>query len=227
MKCANHPDVESQAYCAQCGRPLCGSCRRDVSGTVYCETCLATRLRTSAWVGGGVHGAGHSPGIALALGFIPGVGAIYNGQLMKGMVQVLIFGSLVALNRRAGGFPFSAVFGLAVAAFYFYMVIDSYQTARAKELGQPGSDWLGLAELKMNALVGAALLIGLGILFLLDNLGIPVFGEIGKFWPVLLIALGILLLRKRVGGHVADSHSGPTPAAVEPEANKPPGPQSI
>ena len=52
----------------------------------------------------------------------------------------------------------------------------------------------------MNAPVGAALLIGLGALFLLDNLGIPVFRQIGRYWPVLLIVIGVLLLQRRLGG---------------------------
>ena len=43
------------------------------------------------------------PGVALALGFIPGVGAIYNGQIAKAFVQVLIFGSLIALGDRVHG----------------------------------------------------------------------------------------------------------------------------
>ena len=41
---------------------------------------------------------GPNPGLALFLGLIPGVGAIYNGQIVKAMVQVLIFGSLIATD---------------------------------------------------------------------------------------------------------------------------------
>ena len=67
------------------------------------------------------------PGLALALGFIPGVGAIYNGQFMKAIVQVLIFGSIIGLSDRMPG-PMDAIFGMGAAAFYFYMVIDSYRT---------------------------------------------------------------------------------------------------
>jgi TM2 domain-containing membrane protein YozV len=142
---------------------------------------------------------GPSPGVALALGFIPGVGAIYNGQIVKAMIQVLIFGSLIALSNRVGS-PMDTIFGLGAAAFYFYMVIDSYQTAKAKQLGQRTPEWFGLGDMKMNAPIGAALLIGLGVLFLLDNLGIPVFRHIGRYWPVLLIVIGVLLLQRRLGG---------------------------
>jgi TM2 domain-containing membrane protein YozV len=211
MTCANHPQTESVAYCGQCGRPLCAECKREVSGMIYCESCLANRLRSSTLPPIAGLGEGPNPGLALFLGFIPGVGSIYNGQIVKAMVQVLIFGSLIALSNRVGG-PFDTIFGLGAAAFYFYMVIDSYQTARRKQLGQAPEEWLGLGDFKMNAPVGAALLIGLGALFLLDNFGIPVFESITRFWPVLLIVIGLILLQhrmKRGGNPPGGGDSGP------------------
>jgi len=193
MKCANHPDVESVAYCGLCGRALCAECKRDVHGMLYCETCLATRLQSPLY---GPQ-TGPSPGVGLALGFIPGVGAIYNGQIVKAMIQVLVFGSLIALANKVDS-PMDTIFGLGAAAFYFYMVIDSYQTAKAKQLGQPVPEWFGLGDMKLNAPIGAALLIALGGLFLLDNFGVPVFRQFGRYWPVLLIAIGVVLLQRRL-----------------------------
>ena len=204
MKCANHPLNDANAYCGQCGRALCNDCKREVGGMVYCESCLTTRLHNPIPPWGGV-GTGPSPGVALALGFIPGVGAIYNGQITKAIMQVLIFGSLIALSDRVHG-GLDAIFGWGAAAFYCYMVIDSFQTAKAKMSGKPVPEWFGLGEMKINAPIGAALLIGLGVLFLLDNLGVPVISQISKFWPVLLIAAGFLLLQRRLGG-------GPKPPA--------------
>jgi TM2 domain-containing membrane protein YozV len=165
--------------------------------------------------------------VALFLGFIPGVGAIYNGQVMKAMIQVLIFGSLIALSDRVSG-PMDAIFGLGAAAFYFYMVIDSYQTAKAKQIGQPAPEWFGLGDMKMNAPLGAALLIGLGALFLLDNLGIPVFRHVGKFWPILLIVIGVVMLQRRMGGGNAPPPSSTeTPAAPKEGPGNIPGPQGL
>jgi TM2 domain-containing membrane protein YozV len=166
---------------------------------VYCENCLAARVQTPGLPPIIGPGGGPNPALAGLLGLIPGVGAIYNGQIIKGMIQVLIFGSLIALGDRVGG-PMDTIFHLGAAAFYFYMVIDSYQTARRKQLGQPAEEWFGLGEMKMNAPLGAALLIGLGILFLLDNLGLPIFRHISRFWPVLLIVVGLILLQRRMGG---------------------------
>ena len=223
MKCAHHPDRESIAYCGLCGRALCAECRREVRGMVYCDACLASRLQSPLYG----PNAGPSTGVALVLGFIPGVGAIYNGQVVKAMVQVLIFGSLIALGDRVGS-PMDTIFGLGAAAFYFYMVIDSYQTAKAKQLGQPVPEWFGLGDVKMNAPVGAAILIGLGVLFLLDNLGIPVFHHIGRFWPVLLIVVGLLLLKRRVGaGHASSAPTAGAGSAAKDIPGGTPGPHEL
>ena len=116
MKCPTHPSVDATAFCGQCGRALCPDCKREVRGMIYCESCLAARLQSSSFPpilgpGGGPH-----TGLALFLGFIPGVGAIYNGQIVKAMVQVLIFGSLIAFSDRVGG-PMDTIFGLGRRRF--------------------------------------------------------------------------------------------------------------
>jgi hypothetical protein len=221
MKCAKHPEIDSVAFCGYCGRALCAACKHEVRGMIYCEDCLAARLGApglTPLIGG--PGMGPSPGVALGLGFIPGVGAIYNGQIVKAMVQVLLFVSFITLGDRVP--ELGTVFHLGAVAFYFYMVIDSYQTARARQFGQPVPEWFGMGDLKMNAPIGAALLIGIGVLFLLDNLGVQVFQHIGKFWPVLLIVVGVVLLQKRMGG------GGPPPLSG-PEIPSPPreGPTNI
>lgn len=227
MKCATHPAVDSEVYCGHCGRALCRECRRDVQGMVYCETCLASRLQSSGLGSIMGPGAGPSPGVALALGFIPGVGAIYNGQVVKAMIQVLLFGSLIAFSDRVGS-PMDTIFGLGAAAFYFYMVIDSYQTARRKLLGQPTEEWFGLGDLRMNMPIGATLLIGLGALFLLDNLGIPVFRHISRYWPVLLILIGVVLLQRQLGGaKPPPPPSSPGPGPPREGPGNIPGPQGL
>ena len=223
MKCANHPLNDANAYCEQCGRALCNDCKREVGGMVYCESCLTTRLHNPIPPWGGV-GTGPSPVVALALGFIPGVGAIYNGQITKAISQVLIFGCLIAMGDRVHG-GLETVFGLGAAAFYFYMVIDSFQTAKAKCSGKPVPDMFGLGEMKVNAPIGAALLIGLGVLFLLDNLGVPVINQLSKFWPVLLIVAGFLLLQRRLGGGYTPQ--APAPASPTQPEKPTDGPSNI
>ncbi len=217
MTCSTHHDTEAVAYCGHCGRALCAVCRREVRGVSYCENCLASRLQGGAFVAGLGMGSGYSPATALVLGFIPGVGAIYNGQILKAIIQVLIFGSLCALSSQSGNF--GVIFGFGAAAFYCYMVIDSYQIAKRRQLGEPVDEWPGGREFEWHGPIIAAILIALGVLFLLDNLGVDVFNDIGKYWPVLLIVFGVILLERRIGARRASASPGTSPGAGgNPEA---------
>ncbi|MGH9326955.1 MAG: B-box zinc finger protein [Terriglobia bacterium] len=200
MKCAYHPEADAVIYCGHCGRALCAQCRRDVQGTTYCEPCLASRLR------GAPPNSDANPGLALFLGFIPGVGAVYNGQVLKAIIQILIFGSLIALSNQTGE-GFGTIFGLGAAAFYFYMVIDSYQTARRKQLGQPVEEWRVAGSWRIDAPASAVVLIALGALFLLDNFGIPIFRDVGRFWPILLIVVGVILIQRKAGRHSSEARN--------------------
>ena len=262
MTCAVHPDQAATAYCRTCGKALCQSCQRDVRGVIYCQDCLAARLEGTippsaqnvppVYVASGIS---TSPGLAAVLGFIPGVGAFYNGQFAKGFVHVFIFAILAHLADRAD------IFGWCVAAWIFYMVFDAYTTAKARMLGQPLPDHIGLSallhgfglggaphpaaaaagnapvnpipsgspEVTPNAAgfapgaasvsiqpedpiaqkacapgfggmpIGAIILIALGVMLLLDNLGMFSFRWMGEFWPIILIALGIWLAARRLG----------------------------
>ena len=87
-----------------------------------------------------------SPGLAALLGFIPGVGAMYNGEYAKGFIHVLIFATLIWMAAHVNG-----IFGLGIAAFVIYMPIEAYQTARAREMGLPAPDPFGLNHLFSSA----------------------------------------------------------------------------
>lgn len=147
MNCAQHTDAVAVAYCRSCGKALCEACKREVQGTVYCEPCLAARINPGAsgnFGTGANAGASRAPedarpGLALFLGFIPGVGAFYNGQFLKGFVHVIVFGTLIWLSDHGLGF-----IGILVMAWFFYMVFDAYTTAKARRDGLPIPDPLGL-----------------------------------------------------------------------------------
>lgn len=256
MNCANHPDVPAVAFCRTCGKPLCSSCVRDVQGVVYCESCLAAHLSGAMPPPGAgtvlpvVDPAANlpRPGVALALGFIPGVGAMYNGEFAKGFIHVLIFATLIWMSDNVSG-----IFGLGIAAFVVYMPIEAYRTAKARLLGLPAPDpfgfnnWfssapppvrpvagtpVGAVPPPMGAAyvvppmsdaagvvppvdpesfpddegrscrssrvpIGAVIMIAIGVLFLLDELGALHFDWIWRFWPLILIAIGVRVLIQR------------------------------
>jgi hypothetical protein len=79
--------------------------------------------------------------IAALLGFIPGVGAMYNGQFAKGIAHIIVFVILDALSKA------SDVFGILVAGWVFYQVFEAYHTARARREGLPLPDPFGLNDI--------------------------------------------------------------------------------
>ncbi len=144
MNCHYHPEVPATAYCQFCGKPLCRDCVRNVAGAVYCEACLADRLRAAGATpapGLGLSTGAPHPLLAGLLGFIPGVGAMYNGQYPKAIAHVLIFAVLVSMSHAAD------VLGLLVAAWVFYQVFDAYQTAIARRDGLPLPNPFGLNDI--------------------------------------------------------------------------------
>src|SRR5271170_7352988 len=142
MNCPNHPDAAAVAYCQNCGKQLCSACMRSVGGVVYCESCLAARLSSQAATAQPPQYPMHAhPVLAGLLGFIPGVGAMYNGQFVKALAHVLIFAVFVSLSDR------NSFFGLLVAAWTFYQVFDAAQTAIARRDGLPLPNPFGLNDL--------------------------------------------------------------------------------
>jgi cell wall-active antibiotic response 4TMS protein YvqF/B-box zinc finger protein len=229
MNCATHNDTAAVAFCRSCGKPLCAQCTRDVRGVVYCEGCLAARMEGTAPAAGIVPpqgayppiaaapvartGSGPNPAVAgILAGFFPfGVGAVYCSQYAKGLAHLVIFGLLVFGSDHAGSWD--ALFGIGIAFFYVYQIIDAVRSARAIQEGQPVPDPFGLAQAfsfgeksEPKSIPGVAIiLIGLGVLFLLHTMNIWEFG-MDRLWPLILIGLGAWMFTRAwgVGAHPAD-----------------------
>jgi hypothetical protein len=150
--CANHPDAVITAYCQNCGRGLCSACARTVQGNTFCEPCMTARAAGApgtpgAWTPGMPPPPGPHPGTATLLGFIPGVGAMYNGQYIKAIVHVLVFVILMGMGDRYW------FFWILLGFWVLYQVFDAHQTAHARRYGLPLPDPFGLNELG-NRLAG-------------------------------------------------------------------------
>jgi len=215
MNCANHPDIAAAAFCRSCGKPVCETCKRPAQGTIYCEEHVpapAPSVTTAAGPAAPVVSAhtvaapvdlSASPGLAFALGFIPGVGAIYNRQYSKGLVHAIIFGLLVSIvsSNYAGGLE--PLFGILIACWEFYMAMEAYHTARKRRSGEQVDEFSSLLDLQgrgSRVPMGAVLLILLGVLLLLNTTDIIPLQRVLRYWPVLLIVFGVYLLFLRLTG---------------------------
>ncbi len=227
MNCYLHPDTAAAAFCRSCGRPLCTVCERPSEGTVFCQDNVPVAPQADAADPSNPYvqpGPGPvpapvrtSPGLAFLLGWIPGVGAIYNGQYLKGLVHAVIFGLLASLLSSADNTAGEPLLAMMMVGFVFYMPFEAYHTAKKRQLGVPVDEWSSFISQTRHtgrAPVGPIILIAIGVLFLLDTLHVVEFREIGRFWPVILIVVGAYMLWSRVS----------PPARVPPSPVSPPIP---
>lgn len=222
MNCIYHSEVPAVAFCRSCGKALCPACERPSQGTIFCAEHVPVAAGTPASSASAIGpdpnpysayappvptpvvkpaDTGASPGLAFLLGLIPGVGAIYNGQYVKGLVHVVILGILISIvsSDAAGGME--PLFGMMIGAWVFYMAFEAYHTARKRQAGLLVDEFSSIVPLRgrpSSFPAGPVALIGIGVLFLLNTLDIVRFSQLIRYWPVALIALGAYMLYERV-----------------------------
>ncbi|MEA4883629.1 MAG: DUF5668 domain-containing protein [Clostridia bacterium] len=107
-----------------------------------------------------------------------------NGRSAAGIILVVV--GAVALLANLGmmvRFGFAAIWPLAAAAVGFMIMRDS---------GRPGRD-------HRPAIIGLVLFL-VGAIYFLRDIGLVssyALRQVGKFWPVLIIALGVMQLIDR------------------------------
>jgi|GEM_PF-189954 len=158
---AAQSDAQRVGFCQDCGRPLTQETVRIVGTGVFCEPCLTARVGATAQAPGyatvppyaavppysavppQVAATGDaSPFLAGLLGFIPGVGAMYNGQFAKGIVHLIIFAMLTSLADN-----FNWIFWWFVWGWIFYMAFEAYHTAVARRDGLPLPNAFGFNDI--------------------------------------------------------------------------------
>jgi hypothetical protein len=131
------------------------------------------------------------PLVALALSFfLPGMGQVYNGHTAKALVFFAGFVSSIYLTAEVNGMPFAFFIPFAL----FYSMIDAYRSAgliNARAAGMAATPEEDNAE----SPVWGAVLVGIGLLILLNNFGWLNLASIQRFWPLLLVAAGVAFLR--------------------------------
>jgi hypothetical protein len=216
MNCFNHVETPAIAYCRTCGKALCAECKLTAQGTIYCDEHApaaaevpappqpvagraagqAAGPRSSAGIAGDV-----SPGLACLLGFVPGVGAIYNGQYAKGLVHAIIFGLLVSIESSGSAGELAPLFGILIGVWVMYMALEAYHTARRRRAGEPVDEFSSLLNVhgrQGGFPVGAITLIALGVLLLLSTTDVIQLRYLMRYWPILLILIGAYMLYVRL-----------------------------
>ena len=154
---------------------------------------------------------------------------MYNGEYTKGFIHVLVFATLIwAADHVSGLFGFGIAAFVLYMPIEAYRTAKAKQLglqppdpfgfnninlfgneappappAAAAVPGAPGIPVDATAQPDYvepsRVPVGAIVLIGLGVLFLLGQFGWFHFDWFGRFWPLILVAVGIRVLMKRTG----------------------------
>jgi len=204
-------DVRGVIYCESC---LAARMEGAAPGSIPTAGFVPPAQTVYPPVGAAVSGprppmnSGPNPAVAGILsGFFPfGVGAVYCSQYAKGLAHLIIMVLLIIGQTTDIPVYMHVLLGFGIGFFYVYQIIDAVRTAKALQMGEPAPDPFGLAAAfgagervegsKVPA--GAAILIGLGILFLLHTAGLFEVG-MGVLVSLTLILLGVWLFAKHWG----------------------------
>lgn len=133
-----------------------------------------------------------NPSLAAFLAIFPGMGAIYNGNILKGVTYMLIFAVLIVLTDNAND-PDAVVFGLMIAGFFIFQIIDSYN-----EAGKINQNVLTeenpVSQKEDLSLFSAIIVLLIGIVFQLANFDLLTYRQVTRLWPLVLIVFGIKIV---------------------------------
>ena len=193
MKCYYHKNKEADYSCKLCSRPLCKDCVEEIKGQYFCKDCVQKFVNGQVKKKIKEKKLGYkSPGGAALLSIIPGLGQIYNGQIIKAIGIIFLFVSLIILIDLYSSGP---LFPLLLAAVCLGGIVDAYRTAKQYNLVSQG---LAPAESFRTVPEGSIwwglVLIIVGLLFLLHNFGVRLYW-LNDLWPLLLIGIGVYLMK--------------------------------
>jgi hypothetical protein len=123
----------------------------------------------------------------------PGLGAAYNGQMLKAIVYFAVFVSLFQMAVLTSG---TLIFVLGFMGMWFFSALDSWRTAQMIRSGLTPdvADDILVKRFSGNPRLWGGVLAVLGAAFLFQRIFNIAF-LLRAILPVLLIGLGIYLLR--------------------------------
>jgi hypothetical protein len=125
MKCAYHPDVETNLSCGKCGKPICPKCMVQTPVGARCPDCAKTTKLPTFRLSAKYYliAAGTALGMAIATGLVWGIlrgflPYIYVNLIVAGGIGYAV-GEVVsrAVNRKRGNW-LALIGGLAISISY-------------------------------------------------------------------------------------------------------------
>jgi len=143
------------------------------------------------------------PLLACFLSLMPGLGQIYVGYYKRGFVNAIVVCTLITLLASDAVRGAEPLFGVFLAFFWMYNIIDAGRRAALYNLALDGVAGITLPEDVgtigvRGSIGGGLLLILLGAVALSHTLWGYSLAWVRDYWPLLPIGLGVYLLVKGV-----------------------------
>lgn len=167
---------------------MCASCAHSIKGKIFCQDCLVTGAEL-AGVAASSKAEVHSPARAALFALVPGIGAVYNQQYSKAVLHFLMFAGLLTAADYG-----PRIFNLAAFSFYVFTVIDAYRSAQEISMSRLRLQERATMQETPQLPIWGGVLVLMGVLFFLQNLGFDSFRFLEKYWPLVFIFFGIYLL---------------------------------
>lgn len=142
-----------------------------------------------------------SPALASVFSLMPGMGQIYVGYYQQGFTFIGIFAGTVALLASGSMHNLEPLLGIFLGFFHIFNVIDANRRAHHYNRVMAGLSVDEMPEdFKLPSAGGSTtigvVLVGVGILFLLDLNANISMAWIEDWWPAILVAIGINMILK-------------------------------
>ena len=189
------PETSPTPICTRCQRPIPEGQRLQHRDAMYCLDCVGKSLNGEA---SSDQARRRNPGLAVLLSLVPGLGQMYNGQMLKGVIVLVAFLILATGGGPLDTWDHSGLNTALLVTLYFWNLFDAYWTAlrinRAELPQLPEAPSFAARPAQSSAAPAwGVLLIVLGFLFLLNNFG-ATWLTWDRVWPLAMLALGIWLL---------------------------------
>lgn len=200
MNCAYHSQNVAVVNCNGCGRPLCPACDHRVKGFPFCQDCIVLGVdflrqhnNQASYVP--LAKKKTSPVVAVFLSVLcPGLGAAYNGQMLKALV---FFAAFVGLFQM-GILVKMPMFILGSLGMWAFAAFDAGRTA---QMIRNGIDSENAEDILSRRTTGNARTWGIGLAVLGGSIltaSILGGGILKAIVPIGLIALGLYIISKYI-----------------------------
>lgn len=144
-----------------------------------------------------------SPALAAFLSMMPGLGQVYVGYYQRGFIHAAVIGSLVTILSSGTVEGLHPLFGLFMAFFWLYNVIDAARRASLYNDALAGNPSIELPhDFKTpgirGSIVGGSIFIAGGFVLLLHTRFGMSLDWMEQWWPVAPILFGVYLVARAI-----------------------------